>query len=1173
MVRLEDLQTGTRVRGVAADRIATVKALTWFGDQAIEVLFDAGHGIQSRLVFREDEPSLELVASGRPWSLDGCGALLRLVSEAQRIRLAWLFDPYLAVTTSLIEPLPHQISAVYEEMLPRQPMRFLLADDPGAGKTIMAGLLIRELMVRGELERCLIISPGSITEQWQDELGEKFGLEFDLLTGDMIRAARSGNPFEQKNLLIARLDQLSRNEDLQAVFTQAPEWDLIICDEAHRMSGHYQGGDVKLTKRYRLGQVVGGRCRNFLLMTATPHNGLEEDFQLFLALLDGDRFEGRFRDGVHSADPSDMMRRLVKEDLVRFDGRPLFPERRSYTAQYDLSNAEAALYAAVTDYVRDEMNRAERFAAPDQKDGQRRVNVGFALMTLQRRLASSPEAIWQSIQRRRQRLEKRLREERLLLRAGSSALATPDSQQYSDEELDDIYEEAGQEAREQVEQALVDNATAARTVEELETEISRLQQLETQARTVRLSGIDAKWTELNSILDHPLMTDDRGHRRKLVLFTEFRDTLGYLAGRIRTRLGKAEAVVEIHGGVTREDRRKTVHSFMNDPTVLVLVANDAAGEGVNLQRAHLMVNYDLPWNPNRLEQRFGRIHRIGQTEVCHLWNLVAKDTREGEVYLRLLTKLEAERDALGGKVYDVLGQLFEQRALRDLLMEAIRYGSDPAVKARLYQTVDDAVDTRRLRHLLEVRALVHDSMDTSRIQTLREQMERAHAARLQPNYIQAFFQEAFDRMGGQMHRREPGRFEVTHVPAAIRERDRQVGTGAPVLKRYERICFDKDLVSDPPRATLVCPGSPLLDATLDLVLERHREVLKRGAVLVDENDPGDAPRLLFYLEHAITDGRFTRRNEFQVVSQRLCFAEVRPDGDFTDVGAAPYLDYRPASPEELATLQPDLDADWLCTQNWEDKAFAFAIRSLLPAHMQDVKARRLPLITKVEQEVKTRLQKEINYWDHRAADLKAQELAGRQTRLPAAEAQRRADLLADRMKRRLDELARERLMVHRPPSVIGGALIVPVGLVRKRLGQGVTPDEEAAADRRAVVERLAMEAVMAAEHALGREPKDVSAQRGLGYDIESRDPVSGQLLFIEVKGRADTQDHVTLCRTEVLCGLNEPEKFRLAIVQIDGGRAETPVYVRRFDWGQPGFAQTSSTYSLSTLLKRGGRPS
>jgi superfamily II DNA or RNA helicase len=1166
MLKLEQLQTGTRVRGLVPEGVSTVKSVAWSGDRVVTVIFHDGHSLKERLLYREDESSLDLVATGRPWSFDGDGALLRLVSEAQRIRLAWLFDPYLAITTSLIDPLPHQISAVYEEMLPRQPMRFLLADDPGAGKTIMAGLLIRELMVRGELERCLIVAPGSLTEQWQDELAEKFGLEFDILTTDMIRAARTGNPFAQRNLLIARLDQLSRNEDLQEVLEQAPEYDLIICDEAHRMSGHYQGGEVKLTKRYVLGRVVGSHCRNLLLMTATPHNGIEEDFQLFLALLDGDRFAGQFRDGVHTADSSDMMRRMVKEDLFRFDGRPLFPERRSYTAQYELSAPEAVLYKDVTEYVREEMNRAERFA---DEEGQRKLNVGFALMTLQRRLASSPEAIWQSIQHRRERLEKRLREERILLRGTDPAISSPpDLPKFDNDDHD-----APQEEREAVEQALVDNATAARTVAELETEIARLKQLEAQARAVRLSGVDAKWTELNSILDDPLMVDAQGNRRKLVLFTEFRDTLAYLADCIRRRLGKPEAVVEIHGGVTREDRRKIVHAFMNDPTVLVLVANDAAGEGVNLQRAHLMINYDLPWNPNRLEQRFGRIHRIGQEEVCHLWNLVAKDTREGEVYIRLLGKLEAEREALGGKVYDVLGQVFEQRALRELFMQAIRYGSDPEVRARLNRTVDDAVDRNRLRQLLEVRALVHGSMDTSRIQALREDMERAHARRLQPNYIQAFFTEAFSKLGGQMHRREPGRFQVTHVPAPVRERDRQLGTGAPVLKQYERVCFEKDRVPEQPRALLVCPGSALLDATIDLVLERHRDVLKQGAVLVDERDLGETPRLLFYLDHSVTDGRMTRQRSLQVVSRRLCFAEVGPSGGFTDVGFAPYLDYRPASAEERAALTPELDAEWLRSTDWENRALRFAIDTIVPTHVEEVRQRRLPLVDKVMQEVRARLQKEINFWDHRAADLKGQEQSGKATRLPASEAQKRADLLADRLKRREDDLKRERVIAPQPPEVIGGALVIPVGLLRKRLGVVPGPAAASSADGRDLVERLAMEAAVAAERALGREPRDVSAQRGIGYDIESRDPRTGELVFVEVKGRAGGQDQITLTRTEVLCGLNEPDKFRLAIVLVDGGQARAPVYVRRFDYGQPGFAQTSSTYSLASLLEHGGPPS
>ena len=296
----------------------------------------------------------------RPWSFDADGALFRLASEAHRIQLAHLFDPVLAIHTSLVEPLPHQITAVYEVMLQRQPLRFLLADDPGAGKTIMAGLLIKELIARGDLKRCLIVCPGSLVEQWQDELSRRFHLPFEILTNDGFESARTGNWFLEHDLAIARLDKLSRNEDVQAKLT-APDcrYDLVVCDEAHKLAATFFGGEVKYTKRYRLGQLLSSLTRHFLLMTATPHNGHEEDFQLFLALLDGDRFEGRFRDGVHQVEVSDPMRRMVKESLLKFDGRPLFPERIAYTVPYKLSEAEARLYKDVTNYVREEFNRAE----------------------------------------------------------------------------------------------------------------------------------------------------------------------------------------------------------------------------------------------------------------------------------------------------------------------------------------------------------------------------------------------------------------------------------------------------------------------------------------------------------------------------------------------------------------------------------------------------------------------------------------------------------------------------------------------------------------------------------------------------------------------------------------------------------------------------------------------
>ena len=455
MTVLEDVKHGAMVRGVVPGHSVQIISADWIGNQAVNLVYrDPNGGVSEATLYRDDEHRLEIDTRGRAWSFDGDGALLRLVTEANRIELAHHFDPYLSIHTSLVDPLPHQISAVYGEMLSRQPLRFLLADDPGAGKTIMAGLLIKELLARSDLERCLIVAPGSLVEQWQDELGEKFGLEFDILTRDMIESSRSGNPFDDRNRLIARLDVLARNDDLQEKLGQAVEWDLIVCDEAHRMSATYFGGEVKYTKRYRIGQQLGQNCRHFLLMTATPHNGKEEDFQLFMALLDGDRFEGRFRDGVHYADTADMMRRLTKEELLRFDARPLFPERRAYTAKYELSPEEAALYAAVTDYVRTEMNRVARFA---ESDGRKRNNVGFALQILQRRLASSPAAIYQSLKRRRERLERELAEAKLAAKGRGARFGAV---AVNDEVLQDL-DEYGQEEIEDLEDLIATGATTA----------------------------------------------------------------------------------------------------------------------------------------------------------------------------------------------------------------------------------------------------------------------------------------------------------------------------------------------------------------------------------------------------------------------------------------------------------------------------------------------------------------------------------------------------------------------------------------------------------------------------------------------------------------------------------------------------------------------------------------
>ena len=1163
--RLEDIKNGASVRGVASAQSVQIVSIDWIGDQAINVVFRDHNGtVAETVLYRDDEHRLEVEQSGRPWSFDADGELLRLVTEANRIKLAHYFDPYLAIHTSLVDPLPHQISAVYGEMLPRQPLRFLLADDPGAGKTIMAGLFIKELIARSDLERCLVVAPGSLVEQWQDELGQKFNLEFDILTRDMIETSRSGNPFSDRDRLIVRLDVLARNEELQEKLMSAREWDLIICDEAHRMSATYFGGEVKYTRRYQVGQKLGQICRHLLLMSATPHNGKEEDFQLFMALLDGDRFEGRFRDGVHYADTDDMMRRLTKEELLRFDGRPLFPPRRARTVKYQLSEGEAALYTAVTEYVRNEMNRVERFAEGDNK---KRNNVGFALQILQRRLASSPAAIYQSLKRRRERLENELAEARLAAKGRRPGIDDP---AVNPDMLGNI-EEYGQEEVDELEDLISTGATTAETVEQLALEVETLKGLEFMALGVLRSGVDTKWTQLNRILDDDLMIDAAGNRRKLIIFTEPKDTLHYLLEKVRARLGNPEAVDVIHGGVTREERRKVIERFMQDKDLLVLIANDAAGEGVNLQRGHLMVNYDLPWNPNKIEQRFGRIHRIGQTEVCHLWNLVAADTREGEVYARLLEKLEAAREALGGRVYDVMGELFEGTSLKDLLFQAIQYGEREDVKAYLFRQVDGAVDQSHLLELLRRRALTNDTMPAAKVEELRLEMERAEAQRLQPHHIQSFFVEAFQHLGGRLKRREEGRWEVTLVPVRIRERDRQIGTGAPIQKQYERICFDKSLINQQPVAAFICPGHPLLEAVISLIREQYEPIMRQGAILVDETDPGDALSAVFLLEHTVQDGRMTSAGKPHVISQRLQFAAINKAGQAVNAGIAPHLNLRPATAEEVGTVRDLLGEDWL-TSELEKTAIRFATVDLAQGHVAEVKARRLPEIEKVEQEVRSRLKKEINYWDSRAFELKEEEKAGKKTRLNWQNAQRRAEELAERQKRRMDQLQQERFISSQPPRVRGGMVVIPRGLLDARKTPSVPNQFSEDPAARKEIELAAMQAVMAAERALGHAPVDVSAQK-VGYDIASHDPRSGHLRFIEVKGRIDGADSVMITRQEVITSLHEPEKFILAIVSVAGGFAHEPRYVRgALVDREPSFLETAIQFDLRRLLERAEAP-
>ena len=1144
-MRLEDIAPAARLIGLIPGRPVAVIAVVAHGVDAFEVTFRDDNGtLGAVILYRVDENRIEPhLDEGRPF--DANAQDFRLAAEAQRILLAGLHDPMLAVATSDVQPLPHQIRAVYGELLPRTPLRFLLADDPGAGKTIMAGLYIKELILRDDVHSCMVVAPGGLVEQWQDELRLKFGLDFEILAPGAEDAVPGGSVFESKPLLIARMDQLARNEVLQAQLAEA-EFDLIVVDEAHRMSASWFGGELKASKRFQLGELLSERARHLLLMTATPHNGKDEDFQTFLSLLDRDRFAGPGE--KHAQGTVDgIMRRMVKEDLLTFEGKPLFPERIAETVSYRLSPAEQHLYEDVTEYVRNGMNLADRL------DGKRKNTVGFALTVLQRRLASSPEAIFQSLRRRAERLE-RIRVDLLNGVVENPTKAAPDVLVEDDPDVDEL--DAAD--LENAEDELVDSATAARTAAELETEILDLRRLTEIASRVVASQEDVKWRELRGVIESQVLAQDDGSAHKLIVFTEHRDTLNYLQRRIGSLIGRAEAVVAIHGGVARHERRRITAEFTSNPEVQVLVATDAAGEGLNLQAAHLMVNYDLPWNPNRIEQRFGRIHRIGQTEVCRLWNLVAEDTREGEVFQRLLDKIEEQRLAYGGKVFNVLGTSLGDLSLARLLREAIRYGEKPEVRAKMFETIDAGV-AAGLKELMDDEALANEAMGAGDLETLRAQMEDARARRLQPHFIRDAFLEAFERLGGRIERRERGRFEITHVPADVRDRAGR----APVSRRYERITFDIKTIDqlDAPRAELLAPGHPLHDAVLKLAVNRLGSVLDRGAVLTSTEI--DAPVLLVGVLNEVQDANHNS------IAKRFGYAFVSEDGTVSDAGPAPYLDFAPA---ETAQQESASALTWLPQR--ERDAMSWIIAEQLPTFAEEVTTRRTREFERVRERVTTRLTREVNRLETEALKADAASGAGKRVRASSDSLRRKADELAKRLQIRLSLIERQLSMAPVPPRIMAIALVLPQQIEPE---VGPDPDPQTFARDTAAVERRGVDAVLAAERRLGRIPVE-QAHNNPGFDVLSRR--SGEpSIRIEVKARIAGSDTFTITRTEVLTALNTEHDHRLALVSVsmDGPEHDRISYIGdAFQGVEPAwltdFDVVSQNLAWAEWWARGGEP-
>jgi SNF2 family DNA or RNA helicase len=747
-----------------------------------------------------------------------------LAIEAERYKFASLFDPLLAMNTSKIDPLPFQIEAVYGYILKLPRIRFLIADDPGAGKTIMAGLIIKELKLRGVVNRILIVVPGHLKDQWRRELKEKFQEPFTVIDRGLSHYAE--NVWRRESQVITSIDFVKREEILPSL--GSVDWDLVIVDEAHKMAAYKYGDKLSKTERYKLGEVLSKRTSHLLFLTATPHKGDPENYRLFLDLLVPGFFATQelIEESLENKDNPLFIRRM-KEDLKDFQGEPIFTNRYPKTIKFRLSEKEKELYNKLSKYVIYQYNIAL------QREKKR--NVAFALLILQRRMVSSTYALLRSLERRKERLEDLLKEPELMKEVPT----------YIDiEEVDDYEEEKRWEQEKRWEMLSI-----AENREELEKEINTLEELEERAEKILREESEVKLTELKKAIEEGFkkIKEMQGNE-KILIFTESRDTMEYLVKRIKSW---GYSVNFIHGGMRLEERIKAEKVFQHETQVMV--ATEAAGEGINLQFCHLMVNYDIPWNPNRLEQRMGRIHRYGQQKDVYVFNLVAEDTREGQVLVKILDKLEEIRNTLGSdRVFDVIGDTFYGKNLYQLILEAV---ANARSMDEIIKDLDIKVDDKYIKRIKDAlgEGLATRYIDYTRI---KEMAEKAKEYRLIPEYVEEFFKRAFQKAGGKFRVRKDEFIAINSVPYEIRkvaERVNFKNRYGSILKSYPKATFDKDIAFKNPDAEFISFGHPLLEALLEWVSRNYFTKLQKGAVFKDPS--GRYNGVLWFFEGEVKDGK------------------------------------------------------------------------------------------------------------------------------------------------------------------------------------------------------------------------------------------------------------------------------------------------------------------------------
>jgi SNF2 family DNA or RNA helicase len=1028
---------------------------------------------------------------------------LRLLVESARIRLAYAYDRQFAVSLSGIRTLPHQIEAVYGKMLPQPRLRFLLADDPGAGKTIMAGLLLKEMKLRQAIERVLIIVPAPLTIQWQDELLRFFGESFQII--------HSGNDQQQlinlwqrENQVIASLDYAKQESVRERVWQQ--RWDVVIIDEAHKCSAYTRrrtgrAAEVDKTKRYQLAEPLVERADHVLLLTATPHHGDDDRFGHFVRLIDPDVFpephrlveESRAirRDILKLGGDSPWALRRLKEDLRDLHGRRLFPDRHTHTVTFHLNAEEFALYKAVTAYINEFLPRGV---------GRQRASAALARTVLQRRLASSTRAIHESLRRRLEKQRRLLEELETLSPRERVRYLERLRGRLTDEERDE--DDLDEATRDQ----LADEFTVAIQLEELRMEVAALKELVEQARQVREHAPDSKLATLRETLARAQFTELQDERGRLLIFTEHRDTLTHLREHIE-RWGYSTC--EIHGGMDPRQRRQAQDDFRTRRQICV--ATEAAGEGINLQFCHLMINYDLPWNPTRLEQRLGRIHRIGQERDVYVFNFVAEQSQdgqpiiEGRILKRLLDKLEQIRDALGReRVYDVIGEVLSlnQINLPEMLRE-VAY--DPRrLEEYLYQI--DRIDPERLRQYEETTgiALARAHVDFSAFQQANFEAEEW---RLMPEYVARQFLAAAQEVGLRVETRADGLWRVPHVPQDLRSErlDAVRRLGKPQTS-YRKITFQKEHLEQNQHldAVLTGPGHALYTVVDEELNERLAPLRGQTAVFVD--GMAVAPYQIHLLEMEIRGEPTAAGDSSAIHAELLAVREERgaksaprntplaprflllPSDVLHDL--APY----PGMPDDVPVADPQGAIDFIKAD--------YQLERRLQAREE---RRRYAQVVR-EYLVKS-FQARVHVAENRVMRLRARELGG-ETEVALARQQAERDL-EDLHRARRNRLAGlERLEIARsgPLRHLASVWVLPPDEQIPEAREAWPED----AETRRRVELAAMQVVTNYEQARGWEPFDISAQKGPGFDIRSLgppDPATGRrpVRRIEVKGRAQGQ--------------------------------------------------------------------